>query len=105
MTTSLKVKDNHTEATCPETTKIGAGMQVGMGAFSSWTLGVGAIIGSMAWLFHPIMIARAGTLPSITAWILAGIATIPAALILAELSSMFPTAGGPYIYKYFALKR
>ncbi len=30
---------------------------------------------------------------------------MPLALILMELASMFPTAGGPYVYKYYALKR
>jgi amino acid transporter len=68
-------------------------------------LGVGTIIGSMAWIIHGPMIARAGTAAALTAWATAGILTIPLALILMELSSMFPSAGGPYVYKYYALKR
>ncbi len=84
---------------------IGAGMHVDISSFAAWMLGVGSIIGSMAWLFHGPMIARAGTLPSVIAWIVAGIFMVPLALILMELASMFPTAGGPYIYKYYALKR
>ncbi len=84
---------------------IGAEMQVGISSFSSWMLGVGAIIGSMAWLFHGSMIARAGTLASVTAWIVAAVLILPMALIVMELASMFPAAGGPYVYKYYALKR
>jgi amino acid transporter len=68
-------------------------------------LGVGANIGSMAFLFHGSMIAQAGPLAAITAWVLAAVMSLPLAFILAELASMFPSAGGPYVYKYFALKR
>lgn len=80
-------------------------MTVGITSFGSWMLGVGAIVGSMAWLFHTYMIARAGSLAAIVAWLIAGLAFLPVVLILAELSSMFPAAGGPYVYKYYALKR
>jgi amino acid transporter len=84
---------------------IGQNMRIGIGSFSSWMLGVGGIIGSMAWLFHSYMIARAGAFAAVSAWILAGLVFLPVTLILAELSSMFPAAGGPYLYKYYALKR
>jgi amino acid transporter len=84
---------------------IGERMHVGIGAFSAWMLGVGSIIGSMAWLFPPYMIARAGAAASVTAWFLGALAFLPVTLILTELSSMFPAAGGPYLYKYYALKR
>lgn len=80
-------------------------LKVGISAFGAWMVGVGSIIGSMAWLMHGPMLARAGTLPCILAWTLAAIATVPLAVILMELSSMFPDAGGPYVYKYYALKR
>jgi APA family basic amino acid/polyamine antiporter len=108
MTTSLKERQT---AVLDQSTaeglnrSIGSGMSVGISSFAAWMLGVGGIIGSMAWLFHGPMLARAGTLPSVVAWILAGIFTIPLAMILMELASMFPTAGGPYVYKYYALKR
>jgi amino acid transporter len=39
------------------------------------------------------------------AWLLAGVLSLPLTLILMELASMFPSAGGPYVYKYHALKR
>lgn len=88
-----------------QATKIGAELPIGISAFGAWMIGVGSIIGSMAWLFHGPMIAKAGTLAAFTAWIIAGIAMLPLTLILMELSSMFPTAGGPYVYKFYALKR
>jgi amino acid transporter len=86
-------------------TKIGAGMQVGIGAFGAWALGVSSNIGSMAFLFHGCMILLGGPLASVIGWIIAACMALPLALVLAELSSMFPSAGGPYVYKYFALKR
>jgi APA family basic amino acid/polyamine antiporter len=86
-------------------TDLSADLSVGISSFSSWMIGVGAIIGSMAWLFHGPMIARSGTLACLLAWVIAACATLPLTLILAELSSMFPAAGGPYYYKYVAFKR
>ena len=85
--------------------KIGSDMKVGISAFAAWMLGVGSIIGSMAWLMHAPMLARAGPAACLTAWVIAGTLSLPLALILMELASMFPTAGGPYVYKYYALKR
>lgn len=81
------------------------GLRVGITSFAAWMLGVGSIIGSMAWLIHGPMLARAGALAAIVAWLIAGIMSLPLALILMELSSMFPQAGGPYVYKFYALKR
>ncbi len=80
-------------------------LQPGFTTIGAWALGVGALIGSMAWLIHAPMIATAGNLGATLAWLIAGVLSIPLALILMELSSMFPTAGGPYFYKYYALKR
>src|SRR5688572_29277466 len=88
-----------------EAGNIGAGMQIGIGAFGAWAIGVSANIGSMAFLFHGSMIAQSGPLAAVVAWILAAFMALPLALVLAELSSMFPSAGGPYVYKYVALKR
>lgn len=107
MTTALKTSTyTPTKSqTKTETAAIGSDMQVGITSFGAWMLGVGAIIGSMAWLFHGPMIARAGTLGSISAWLAATAMMVPLVLILMELSSMFPSAGGPYVYKYYALKR
>ncbi|MDZ4832506.1 MAG: APC family permease [Candidatus Melainabacteria bacterium] len=84
---------------------IGSEMKVGISSFASWMLGVGAIIGSYAWLAHGPMIAKAGPLAATSAWIIAAVLTLPSAFILAELSSMFPSAGGPYVFKYYAFKR
>jgi glutamate:GABA antiporter len=80
-------------------------MKLGISSFGAWMLGVGSIIGSMAWLVHGPMLARSGTAACMAAWLIAGALSMPLALILMELSSMFPAAGGPYVYKYFALKR
>jgi amino acid transporter len=88
-----------------EPLKIGTGMKIGISAFGAWMMGVGSIIGSMAWLMHGPMLTRAGPAACMTAWVVAGTLSLPLALILMELSSMFPTAGGPYVYKYYALKR
>lgn len=80
-------------------------LKVEISPFSAWMVGVGCLIGSMAWLIHPAMLARGGVIATLLAWLIAAIVTLPLALILMELSSMFPSAGGPYIYKYYALKR
>ncbi len=80
-------------------------LKVEITPFSAWMVGVGCLIGSMAWLIHPAMLARGGVIATLLAWIIAAIVTLPLALILMELSSMFPSAGGPYVYKYYALKR
>lgn len=85
--------------------KIGSGMQVGIDAFGAWAIGVGSTIGSYAFLIHGSMIAQAGPLASVLSWLAAAAMSVPLALLLAELSSLFPSAGGPYVYKYFALKR
>jgi APA family basic amino acid/polyamine antiporter len=87
------------------TAAIGSKMPIGITAFGSWMLGVGSMIGSMAWLIHGYMLSRAGAAPTLAAWVLAALINLPLCFILAELSSMFPAAGGPYIYKYVALKR
>lgn len=81
------------------------GLRVGISSFAAWMLGVGSIIGSMAWLIHGPMLARSGALAAIVAWLIAGAMSLPLALILMELASMFPQAGGPYVYKFYALKR
>lgn len=80
-------------------------MTVGISSFGSWMIGVGTMIGSMAWLIYQPMLARSGSLPTICAWTCGALFTLPLAFVLAELSSMFPSAGGPYVYKYVALKR
>jgi amino acid transporter len=88
-----------------DTADFGKPMSRGITSFGAWMLGVGSIIGSMAWLIHGYMLARGGALASMIAWVLAGLMTLPLVAILSELSSMFPTAGGPYVYKFIALKR
>ncbi len=93
--------------TAPEvrSSLIGKELHVGISGFGSWMLGVGTIIGSMAWLFHAPMIARGGTLASVAAFFIGAIISIPLAIVLSELSRLVPAAGGPYVYKYLAFKK
>lgn len=85
--------------------KIGSTLPVGISAFGAWMIGVGSLIGSMIWIIHGPMIARAGVYGTISTWALAALMTVPTALIVCELASMYPTAGGPYIYKYIAFQK
>jgi APA family basic amino acid/polyamine antiporter len=87
------------------TSVIGKELHVGISGFGSWMLGVGTIIGSMAWLFHAPMIARGGTLASIAAFLIGALVSLPLAMVLSELSRIVPAAGGPYVYKYLAFKK
>ncbi len=96
---------SHPECAGESVSAIGADMKVGISSFAAWMLGVGAMIGSYAWLVHGPMIARAGSFATVMAWLAAAIASLPVAFICAELSSMFPSAGGPYVFKYYAFKR
>jgi amino acid transporter len=80
-------------------------MAVDISALGAWAIGVGGNIGSFAFLIHGAMIAQAGPLAAVLAWTVATVLALPLALVLAELASMFPSAGGPYYYKYFAMKR
>lgn len=93
------------ESLLSSASRIGFAMPVGISAFSSWMLGVGTMIGSMAWLIYGYMLSRAGASATLAAWFLAALINLPLCFILAELASMFPSAGGPYVYKYVALKR
>jgi len=85
--------------------KIGNRLPVGITAFGAWMIGVGSLIGSMVWIIHGPMIARAGVYGTLSTWALAAMMTVPTALIVAELASMYPASGGPYIYKYIAFKK
>lgn len=59
---------------------------------------VGSIVGSMAWLIYSPMIARSSALDCIISFPIAAIMVLPLSFCVSELSSMFPKAGGPYIY-------
>lgn len=56
-------------------------------------LSINGMIGS-AWLFAPLYAAKIAGPASVVAWIIGGIATILVALTFAELSVLFPVAGG-----------
>ena len=57
------------------------------------TLSINGMVGS-AWLFAPLYAAKMAGPAAIIAWLIAGLATGVIALTFAELSSMFPVAGG-----------
>lgn len=64
--------------------------------FSAWNLlllSMNGMIGS-AWLFAPFYAAKIAGPSALIAWILAGTGTITIALVFAELSALFPLAGG-----------
>ncbi len=48
-------------------------LELGFTTFGAWSLGVGALIGSMAWLVHAPMIATAGCAGATLAWLLSGV--------------------------------
>src|SRR5579871_6403581 len=56
-------------------------------------LSINGMIGS-AWLFAPLYAAKIAGSAAIIAWLIGGIATIIIALTFAELSVLFPVAGG-----------
>lgn len=56
-------------------------------------LSINGMVGS-AWLFAPLYAAKIAGPAAIIAWLIGGIATIIVALTFAELSVMFPVAGG-----------
>src|SRR5579863_5645645 len=56
-------------------------------------LSINGMVGS-AWLFAPLYAAKIAGAASIIAWLLGGVITVIIALTFAELSVMFPVAGG-----------
>lgn len=56
-------------------------------------LSINGMVGS-AWLFAPLYAAKIAGSASIVAWLLGGIITVLIAFTFAELSTMFPIAGG-----------
>ncbi len=56
-------------------------------------LSINGMVGS-AWLFAPLYAARIAGSGAIIAWLIGGIATVIIALTFAELSVLFPVAGG-----------
>ena len=65
-----------------------------------FTLGVGTIVG-VAWLMvlGPV-IAGAGPIGAVIAFIIGAVAMIPIALCYAELSGVLPHAGGEIVYAF-----
>ncbi len=70
-----------------------------MGLFEASSLVIGSVIGSGIFMTSGLI---AGFIPysglMLAAWLAGGIITIIGALCYGELGSMFPRAGGPYVY-------
>jgi APA family basic amino acid/polyamine antiporter len=71
----------------------------GLGAWDTFALVVGSVIGTGVFLKAAAMSTEVST-PSqvIAAWIVAGVLSVIGALTYAELGAMLPHAGGEYIY-------
>lgn len=74
-------------------------LQLGLGLKESVAIVVGTIIGTGVFLKTAIMAQTVGSeFWVIAAWIVAGLLSLAGALTYAELGSMFPQAGGEYVY-------
>jgi APA family basic amino acid/polyamine antiporter len=70
-----------------------------LGLFDGTMLVVGSMIGSGIFIVSSDMVRQLGSAGWLIAmWVLTGVITIIAAVSYGELSSMFPKAGGQYIY-------
>ncbi|MGE4234386.1 MAG: APC family permease [Bacteriovoracia bacterium] len=71
----------------------------GLGLFEAAALVVGTAIGTGVFLKSAIMAQEVGSpLLVLTAWVAAGLLSLFGALVYAELGSLFPEAGGEYVY-------
>lgn len=68
-------------------------MKRAIGSFALLMMSVGGIVGS-GWLFGPLYAAKAAGPSAILAWVIGGALMMVVALTFAELSTMFPVAGG-----------
>jgi basic amino acid/polyamine antiporter, APA family len=70
-----------------------------LGGWSAGALLVGAIIGSGIFRVPSTVAAEAGAVgPSLFLWLAGALITLCAALTMAELATMYPRAGGTYVY-------
>src|SRR5699024_10417052 len=70
-----------------------------LGLFTGIAVVVGIIIGSGIFQVPAPIAGQAGNLTGIAlVWILGGLVALFGALSIAELATMFPEAGGPYVY-------
>lgn len=70
-----------------------------MGRYDAVNVVVGAIIGSGIFLKPGVAARELGAIgPILAVWIVVGLVTLCGSLALAELASMLPHAGGPYVY-------
>ncbi|HEY4616791.1 MAG TPA: amino acid permease [Flavobacterium sp.] len=70
-----------------------------LGLFDGTMLVVGSMIGSGIFIVSSDMVRQVGSAGWLIAmWVLTGVITVVAAVSYGELSSMFPKAGGQYVY-------
>jgi amino acid transporter len=69
------------------------GLKRSIGFVGLTFISVGGIIGS-GWIFGPLLTSQLAGPASILSWIIGGFAMLVLALIFAEISSLFPIAGG-----------
>ncbi len=88
-------------ATAPAADPLGAesGFVRGLGLFDSTMIVVGSMIGSGIFIVSADIARQTGSAGGLlTAWIVAGVLTVSAALSYGELAAMMPKAGGQYVY-------
>lgn len=71
----------------------------GLGLFAAFSIVVGNVIGTGVFLKARVMTCNVGT-PGlvVTAWVVAGVMSLLGALTYAELATLFPRAGGEYVF-------
>ncbi|HVB35084.1 MAG TPA: amino acid permease [Patescibacteria group bacterium] len=80
-------------------TGAGEGFVRGLGMFDSVMMVVGIVIGSGIFIVSADMARKIGSSGGLlVAWAITGVLTIAASLSYGELASMFPRAGGMYVY-------
>jgi APA family basic amino acid/polyamine antiporter len=76
-----------------------SGFVRGLGLFDSTMIVVGSMIGSGIFIVSADIARQTGSAGGLlTAWVVAGVLTVSAALSYGELAAMMPKAGGQYVY-------
>jgi amino acid transporter len=97
----LAVTAPTTEAPRRVEVKLDTGLKQDVGKLSLLFTGVGAIIGS-GWLFGALYASQIAGPASIFSWIVGGIIVMVIGIVYAELSTMFPVAGGIIRFPHYA---
>src|SRR5262245_16681911 len=79
------------------------GLKRALGPFSLTLLGIGAIIGTGIFVLTGTVAAQNAGPAVVLSFVLAGVASIFAALCYSEFASLVPIAGSAYTYSYATL--